>query len=170
MTQNTSMYTVLVPTAIRTLSNLSAILDKAEAHAEARKIDPAVLIGSRLYPDMFPLGRQVQIATDIVKGGAARLAGAEPPSWPDDEKTLAELRARIAKAVDYLKGFKAEQIDGSEAKSIVIKMRVGEMQFTGQDYLMAFVLPNLFFHAATAYNILRHNGVELGKQDFLGRR
>lgn len=170
MTQNTSMYTVLVPTAIRTLSNLSAILDKAEAHAEARKIDPAVLIGSRLYPDMFPLGRQVQIATDIVKGGAARLSGTEPPSWPDDEKTLAELRARIAKAVDYLKGFKAEQIDGSEAKSIVIKMRVGEMQFTGQDYLMAFVLPNLFFHAATAYNILRHNGVELGKQDFLGRR
>lgn len=170
MTQNTSMYTVLVPTAIRTLSNLSAILYKAEAHAEARKIDPAVLIGSRLYPDMFPLGRQVQIATDIVKGGAARLSGAEPPSWPDDEKSLAELRARLAKAVDYLKGFKAEQIDGSEAKSIVIKMRVGEMQFTGQDYLMAFVLPNLFFHAATAYNILRHNGVELGKQDFLGRR
>lgn len=169
MTQ-TSMYSVLVPTAIRMFGNLSAILDKAAAHAAAKNLDAAVLVGSRLYPDMFPLGRQIQIATDIVKGGAARLAGVEPPSWADDEKTFDELKARIAKAVDYLGTFKPEQIDGSEDRPIVLKTRAGELNFTGLDYLLGFVLPNLYFHATTTYNILRHNGLEIGKQDFLGRR
>jgi hypothetical protein len=164
------MHSVLVSSAIRTLGNISAILDKAAAYAEAKKIEPAVLIGSRLYPDMFPLSRQIQIATDIVKGGAARLAGQESPSWPDEEKTFDELKARLAKTIDYLKSFKPEQIDGSEDRAIVLKTRAGEVNFTGQDYLLAFVLPNLYFHAATAYNILRHNGLDIGKQDFLGRR
>jgi hypothetical protein len=164
------MYNVLVPPAIHAFENMTAILDKASAYAVARKIESTVLLHSRLYVDMFPLMRQIQIATDIVKGGAARLVGQEPPSWVDDEKTIDDLKARIAKTIDYLKSFKPQQFDGSETRAIVLKMRAGELHFTGQDYLLGFVLPNLYFHATTAYNILRHNGVELGKQDFLGRR
>lgn len=165
-----SMYSASVPCFIRALTNLSGVLDKAAAHAEAKKIDPAVLINSRLFPDMFPLARQIQIATDMVKGGAARLAGVEPPPYPDSETSFPELQSRIAKTIEYLKGFTPAQIDGSETRAIALVNRFGTLNFTGIDYLNGFVLPNLYFHAATAYNILRHSGVELGKQDFLGRR
>ena len=164
-----SMYQTSVANFIRVLNNLSAVLAKGAAYAEAKKIDPTVLLGSRLYPDMFPLTRQVQIASDGAKGCAARLAGVEPPSYEDNESSFAELEARIRKTIDYLKSFKPEQIDGSEARAISLQMRVGVMNFEGLPYLLNFVLPNLYFHASTAYNILRHNGVELGKMDFLGK-
>jgi hypothetical protein len=164
-----SMYQVSVPGFIRALTNLSAILAKAAAHAEARKIDPLVLTGTRLFPDMFPLSRKVQIATDMTKNGAARLAGVEAPKFEDTETSFAELEARIAKTIDYLKSFKAEQIDGSEGKEIMLKLPSGPTHFEGLDYLLGFVLPNLYFHVATAYDILRSSGVELGKADFLGK-
>ena len=153
-----------------TLTSLSAVLDKGAAYAAAKKIDPSILLASRLYPDMFALVRQVQITTDMVKGGAARLAGLEPPVYADAEVNFAELIGRIGKTSDYLKTFKPEQIDGSEMRAIALVNRFGTLNFTGQDYLLSFVLPNLYFHGATAYNILRHSGVELGKQDFLGKR
>ena len=165
-----SMYQASVPSFIRALTNLAGVLEKGAAHAEARKIEQAVLLNSRLYPDMFALTRQVQIATDMVKGGAARLAGVEPPPFADTEASFAELQARIAKTIDYLKTFKPEQIDGSENRAIALVNRFGTMNFVGIEYLNSFVLPNLYFHSATAYNILRHSGVELGKQDFLGKR
>jgi hypothetical protein len=164
-----SMYQTSVPVLVRALGNLRAVLEKGAAHAEAKKIDPAVLVGSRLFPDMFPLSRQVQIATDMAKGCAARLAGVEPPKYEDTEATFPELLARIDKTVAFINGFKAAQIDGTEDKAIVLNSPRGTMNFTGQQYLLNFVLPNLYFHATTAYNILRHNGVELGKQDFLGK-
>lgn len=163
-----SMYQASVPVCIRMLRNLRVILDKGAAHAEAKKIDPAVLMGSRLFPDMFALSRQVQIAADMGKSCAARLAGVEPPKFDDNETNFAELKARIDKTVDYLKTFKPEQIDGSEGRDIKLQMRTGPLEFKGQVYLLHFVMPNLYFHVATAYNILRHNGVELGKMDFLG--
>lgn len=163
-----SMYQASLPVFIRMLTNLSAILDKAEAYATTKKIDPAVLISSRLAPDMFPLSRQIQIATDGVKGCAARLAGVEIPSFADTESTFAELQARIKKTVDFLKTFKPEQIDGTEEKPIHLKVGGRELDFTGQVYLLHFVLPNLFFHTATAYGILRHNGLDIGKVDYLG--
>ncbi len=163
-----SMYQAGIPVAIRFLNSLSAILDKAAASCTARNIDQTVLVNARLAPDMLPLSRQIQIATDIVKGGAARLAGAEPPSYEDKEATFDELKARLAKTVAFLQTFKPAQIDGSEGKEIVLKMRSGEMKFNGQDYLTGFVLPNLFFHVTTAYAILRHNGIDIGKKDFLG--
>ncbi|GAC1622191.1 MAG: DUF1993 family protein [Nevskia sp.] len=165
-----SMYQASVPSFIRALGNLSGVLEKGAAYAETRKVEPSVLLNSRLYPDMFALVRQVQIATDMVKGGAARLAGVEPPPYADTEISFAELQARIARTIDYLKSFQPEQIDGSEARAIALVNRFGTLNFTGIDYLHGFVLPNLYFHSATAYNILRHCGVELGKQDFLGRR
>ena len=164
-----SMYQASIPVFLRALNNLSAILDVGAAHAEAKKIDPLVLTGARLYPDMFPLSRQVQIACDMVKGGAARLAGIEPPPRSDTEKTFAELKERIEWTSAFLREVKAEQIDGSEARAIVIKTPFGELNFTGQQYLLGFVLPNLYFHSTTAYNLLRHSGVEVGKRDFLGR-
>ncbi len=163
-----SMYQASVPVFVRMLDNLSAILKKAEAYAEAKKIDPSVLITSRLAPDMHPLARQIQIATDGVKGGAARLAGVEIPSFPDTETTFAELQERLAKTVAFLKTLTAEQIDGSEARTITLKLGGGEMSFPGQVYLFSLVFPNFYFHATTTYLILRHNGVELGKMDFLG--
>jgi uncharacterized protein len=163
-----SMYQAGIPVAIRFLNNLSAILDKAVAHCTARNIDPTVLVNFRLAPDMLPFSRQIQIATDIVKGGAARLAGVEVPSYADTEASFDELKARIAKTVAFLQTFKPAQIDGSEGKEIVLKLRNGEMKFTGVDYLTNFVLPNLFFHVTTAYAILRHNGIDIGKKDFLG--
>jgi hypothetical protein len=163
-----SMYSASIPVLTRGLRNLSAILDKATASAEARKIDPAVLIGARLAPDMFPLGRQIQIASDTAKGGAARLAGAEVPSWPDTETTFPEFQTRIKKTVDYLGTFKAAQIDGAEERAITLKMPDGDLTLTGQAYLFNFVLPNFLFHVTTAYAILRHNGVEIGKRDYLG--
>ncbi len=165
-----SMYQASVPGFIRALGNLAAVLEKGAAHAEAKKIDPTVLINSRLYPDMFALARQVQIATDMVKGAAARLAGVEPPAYADTEATFAELQARIAKTIEYLNTFAPAQIDGSEARAIALATRIATLNFSGQDYLLTFVLPNLYFHCATAYNILRHSGVELSKQDFLGKR
>ncbi|MGH7159740.1 MAG: DUF1993 domain-containing protein [Acetobacteraceae bacterium] len=163
-----SMHQALVPPFVRMLDSLSALLAKGAAFAAERKIEPAVLLQARLAPDMFPLLRQVQVATDQAKGGAARLAGAEVPVWPDTEASFPELEARVRRAVDYLKGFRANQIDGSEARAIVFKAGGHELQFKGQDYLFGFVYPNFFFHLTAAYAILRHNGVALGKRDFLG--
>ena len=164
-----SMYQASVPSFVLILNNLSAILEKAAAHAEVKKIDPAVLLNSRLYPDMFPLVRQVQIATDNAKGCSARLAGLEPPKYEDNEATFSELIARIRKTTEYLGTFKPEQIDGSEDMTIILKFRDGSRTFVGMPYLLNYVLPNVYFHVATAYGILRHCGVEIGKQDYLGK-
>ena len=164
-----SMYQASIPVFTRMLGNLSAILKKAEANAEARKIDPSVFVNARLAPDMHPLSRQIQIATDAVKGGAARLAGVEIPSFPDTETTFAELHERIAKTIAFLETFKPAQIDGSEERTITLKLGPTEVSFPGQTYLLNFVIPNFFFHLTTAFAILRHNGVDVGKMDFLGR-
>ncbi|MHB1333673.1 MAG: DUF1993 domain-containing protein [Sulfuriferula sp.] len=164
-----SMYLVSVPPISRALTNLRAVLQKAAAHAEVRKIDPAVLINARLYPDMLPLVRQVLIATDNAKGAASRLAGMEPPKYEDNETTFAELVARIDKTIALLQTFKPEQIDGSEDKTISLPMHDKTLTFKGMPYLLEYVLPNIYFHVTTAYAILRHNGVEIGKQDFLGK-
>jgi hypothetical protein len=150
------------------LGNLSAILDKAMAQAEAKKLDPAVLLKSRLAPDMLPFTFQVQTACDSAKGCAARLAGLVPPSFPDTETTFPELKARIAKTLDFVKSVKPEQIDGSEERKLSFKLGGREYHFTGQSFLLTFALPNFFFHITTAYALLRHNGIELGKQDYLG--
>ena len=166
---NVSMYQASAPRFVNMLKNISALLDKAQAHAEAKKIDPAALTAFRLYPDMFPLTRQVQIACDTAKGAVARLAGLEVPKHEDTEQTFAELKARIAKTVDFIDWVKPAQIDGSEAKEIVLKLRSGEVKLAGMQYLLAHAYPNFYFHAATAYAILRHNGVEVGKRDFLGK-
>jgi hypothetical protein len=163
-----SMYDACVPPGIRMMTSLAAILEKTAAHAEAKKIDPAVLVNARLYPDMFPLVRQVQIASDSAKGGAARLAGLEPPSYEDNEKTLPELIARAKKTVSYLETLKPAQFEGSEDRTINWKTRTTERSMQGLPYLVHQVLPNLYFHVTTAYNICRHNGLELGKKDFLG--
>jgi hypothetical protein len=164
-----SMYQASVPALIRSLNNLAAILEKGAAHAEAKKIDPAVLINSRLYPDMFPLGRQVQIASDIARRGAARLAGLEAPKLEDDETTFTQLIDRLYQVIAYLESLTAEQIDGSEEKSITLPMGKDTMTFEGLSYLLDFILPNVYFHVTTAYDILRHCGVELGKGDYLGK-
>ncbi|MDE2091706.1 MAG: DUF1993 domain-containing protein [Gammaproteobacteria bacterium] len=163
-----SMYQASVPVFIRMLNNLSAILKKGEAYAQAKKIEPAVLINARLYPDMFTLARQVQIATDQVKGCASRLAGSEPPSYEDKEQSFAELQARLDRTIAHLKSFKPEQIDGSEERMVSLKLRDKTISIKGRDYLFERVYPNFFFHVTTAYDILRHNGVEIGKGDFLG--
>jgi hypothetical protein len=164
-----SMYDACVPPGIRMMNSLAAILEKAAAHAEAKKIDADVLVNARLYPDMFPLVRQVQIASDSAKGGAARLAGLEPPSYEDNEKSLPELIARAKKTVAFLETLKPAQFEGSEGRTINWKTRTTERSMQGLPYLLHQVLPNLYFHVTTTYNILRHNGVELGKMDFLGR-
>ena len=163
-----SMYQASIPVVIRAFDNLIAILKKGEAFAAAKKIEPSVLINARLAPDMFPLSRQIQIATDVCKGAAARLAGTEIPSYADTESTFAELYERIQKTVAYLKTFKPAQIDGSEEKTITLKVGGQEMTMKGQQYLTGFVLPNLYFHITVAYAILRHNGVDVGKKDYLG--
>ena len=163
-----SMYQASVPVFTRVLDNLTGILGKARAHAEAKKLDPDVLLGCRIIADMYPLSRQVQIVSDTAKGGAARLAGVEPPAWADDEKTLDDILARIKKTADYLGTFKPKQIDGSEDRTIAMKLGPNTVEFKGQPYLLGFVIPNVFFHAATAYDILRANGVDVGKRDFLG--
>jgi hypothetical protein len=162
------MYTLTVPPLVRALNNLSGILKKGAAHAEARKIDPLVLTGSRLYPDMFPLTRQVYIATDMSKGCGARLAGVEVPKYDDVETAFPELVARIDKTLAFLNGFTPDQIDGSETRDIQLKIGGNLLQMKGLDYVLNFVKPNVYFHVTTAYNILRHNGVELGKRDFTG--
>jgi uncharacterized protein len=163
-----SMYQVSIPILHRTLNNLAEILAKGAAHAEAKQIDPSVLLNARLAPDMFPLVRQVQIACDAAKGAGARLAGVDIPSFPDEETSFAELQARIAKTLVFLNSLNAAQFEGAESRNVTVKRRDGEMTFHGLDFLFAFAMPNLFFHVTTTYNILRHNGVELGKRDFLG--
>jgi uncharacterized protein len=165
-----SMYQASVPIFTRMLTNLSAILSKAEAHAAARKIEPAVLLNTRLYPDMFALVRQVQLASDFAKGAGARLAGLEVPKYADEEASFEELRRRIAKTLDFLRGLKPAQIDGSEARQITLPIAGEPMTFTGQDYLLFLAMPNFYFHVTTAYAILRHSGVEIGKRDFVGPR
>lgn len=164
-----SMYRISIPVVAAALKNLSHVLARGEAHAEAHKLDPAVLLDSRLYPDMLPLRRQVQIATDIAKGCAARLAGHEPPVYEDVETTFAELQARIARTLDYVGSVPSAVIDASESNTVRIKLRGEAVELPALTYLHYFVLPNVFFHCTTAYAILRHNGVELGKADFLGR-
>jgi hypothetical protein len=163
-----SMYQALVPPIIRALNNLMAILEKGAAHAEARKIEPSILITSRLYPDMLPLVRQVQIASDIARRGAARLAELEAPQMEDTETTFPELIARLQKTVAYLETLTPEQIDGTEEKSISLPIGKETMNFEGLPYVLYFILPNVYFHVTTTYNILRHSGVEIGKRDFLG--
>jgi hypothetical protein len=162
------MHQASTPIFVRQLTALTAILKAGAAFAEARKIDPSVLLNARLAPDQFPLVRQVQIATDGAKGGVARLAGVDIPAYPDDETAFEQLEARIAKTIDFLHSVPADQVDGSEAKPIVLSLRGVEASFTGQDYLLHFVIPNFFFHVTTAYAILRHNGVAIGKRDYLG--
>jgi hypothetical protein len=164
------MYHASIPVFTRQLNNLSTILGLAATHAEAKKIDPSVFLNARLAPDMFPLSRQVQIACDGVKGGTALLAGIEAPSHTDDETSVAELQARITKTLDFLQGVSASQLDGSEERTVTLKRRDKETHFQGQAFLLDHVLPNFYFHLTTAYAILRHNGVEIGKRDFLGTR
>jgi hypothetical protein len=163
-----SLYDFSISVMSRGLSNLSVILDKAAAHAEARKIDPLALAQARLYPDMYPLTRQVQVACDTAKGAAGRLAGIEVPKHEDTEVTLAELKKRVAKTLDFLKTVTPEQLKGAESRAIELKSPNGSLQFTGLSYVTNFVLPNFYFHESMAYALLRHNGVEVGKRDFLG--
>ena len=163
-----SMYQASVPVFRHQVMALANILAKGEEHADARKIDHTALIQCRLYPDMFPLARQVQIASDTAKFAAARLAGVDAPSWEDNEATFAQLKERCEKTDKYLATFKPEQIDGSEEREVVLKMRDGQMNFTGQQYLLGFAMPNFYFHLTTAYALLRQCGVEIGKRDFLG--
>ena len=163
-----SMHQISIPVFIRGMRALGGYLEKGRADAEARKFAPDVLLQARLAPDMHPLLRQVQIASDMVKNGASRLAGLEPPSFPDTETSFDELQARIAKTIAFLEGITEAQLDGSETRQITLKFPGQEMQFSGADYLAGFVLPNLYFHMTIAYSILRHNGVQIGKRDFMG--
>ena len=162
-----SMHQVSVPVFQRSLQALSNCIDKAEAHVEARKIDPAALMNFRFYPDMFPFYRQIQSATDHAKGAPARLAGIEVPKFEDVETGLPELKARIAKTLDFIASIDARKMDGSEDRELKVGAAGRERVFTGYSYLFTHALPNFFFHATTAYDMLRHNGVELGKRDFL---
>ena len=162
-----SVYESCIPSMLRFLENLSKILDKAVAQAKTRDIPLTELIEARLAPDMFPFPRQIQIASDVAKL-AARLAGMEPPSFPDTEITFPELQARIAKTIDYLKSVSREKFDGAEDRTITLKFPQGEVSFVGRDFVTNFVLSNFFFHVTTAYDILRHKGIEIGKMDYLG--
>jgi hypothetical protein len=163
-----SMHTMSVDIFARALGNLSACLEKGQAYAAQRKFEPAVLLGSRLAPDMLPLTRQVQIASDISKNAVARLAAREPPRFPDTETSFEELHARIARTLDYLKSVPASALEGAETRDIKFPSGDRTLEFKGLDYLQHWAIPNVFFHVTTAYAILRHNGVELGKRDFLG--
>jgi hypothetical protein len=163
-----SMYKTSVPIFVQFLTSMSAVLDKTAAHCEAKKIEPAALLNMRLYPDMFPLVRQVRAVTDHAISGTARLAGAELITFPNNEASFPEVKDRIAKTIDFVKSFKPAQIDGTEDKEIVVKFSSGERKFNGQTFLLNFCLPNFYFHATTAYNILRHCGIEIGKRDFMG--
>ncbi len=164
-----SMFKASVPPLSRSLNNLAAILEKGAAHADSQEIDPSVLVNARLFPDMFPLARQVQIASDVARRGVARLAGMEAPSIADTESSFPELITRAKVTVDYLHTFTPDQIDGSEDKIISLPVRDDIFKFPGLSYLLAFVQPNVYFHVTTAYDILRHSGVELGKLDYLGK-
>ena len=163
-----SMYQASIPVVSRMLTNLRQILAKAEAHAQAKKIDPGVLLNSRLSADMLPLTKQVQFVSDTAKGMAARLAGVENPPYEDKETTFAELYARIDKTKAFLDSFKASQIDGSEDRDVALPLRDGTLNFKGQAYLLGFALPNFYFHVVTTYAILRHLGVDIGKRDYIG--
>jgi hypothetical protein len=163
-----SMYQASAPRFIHILNNLSAMLDKAQAHVEANKLDPAALTTFRLYPDMFPLSRQIQVACDVSKGAMARLAGVEVPKHEDTEQTFAELKARIAKTVAFINTIQPAEVDGGEDRDITVRLGKQDYQFKGMQYLLNFAYPNFYFHAGTAYNCLRHNGVGLGKKDFVG--
>jgi uncharacterized protein len=163
-----SMHQASAPRFANILKNLSTILDKAQAHCEAKKIDPLAITQARLYPDMFPMTRQVQIACDTAKGAVARLAGAEIPKHEDTEQTFPELKARIAKTLDFIESIKADKMEGSDDKEVILKTRDREQKFTGMQYLLGHAYPNFYFHVTTVYAILRHNGVEVGKRDFLG--
>jgi hypothetical protein len=162
------MYSLSAPVFVRMLRNLDGVLDKGAAYAVERKIEPAVLVNARLFPDMFPLSAQVRIAGDFAKGAVARLTGNEPPKYEDNETTLDDLKARIAKTIAYVEGFRPQQFEGAETRTISLKMRGEDKTFDGLTYLANIVLPNFYFHVTTAYDILRHNGVELGKRDFVG--
>jgi uncharacterized protein len=164
-----SMYQVAIPVFVRALQNLHHVLKLGEAHAKSKNVEDSVMLHSRLIPDMLPLVKQIQIATDMAKNGTARLAGVDPLKFEDNETSFDELYNRIERATDYIKSFKPEQIDGSETRAITLKTRNGEQHFEGQAYLLHYVIPNLFFHCTTAYNILRVAGANLGKQDFLGK-
>ena len=164
-----SMYEASIPVFVHTLTNLKAILQKGVQYAEARKFDPNVFASARLFPDMLPFPRQIQIACDAAKGAAARLTGTEAPRFEDVETTIPELIARIDKTVDYLKGFQPEQFEGSEERIVTIKTSRNEHTFKGLIYLRHWAIPNVFFHVTTAYNLLRESGVEIGKADFLGK-
>jgi uncharacterized protein len=163
-----SMYQASIPQFTKMLTNLSNILKKGEELASAKGIEGTTLVEGRLAPDMFPLSKQVQIACDQVKNGMARLAGVEPPKFEDDETTFAQLQARIAKTIAFANSLKPEQIDGTEAKEIQFSIQEWNFEFVGQQYLLTWIMPNFYFHVTTAYDILRHNGVEVGKSDFLG--
>ncbi|HAC64134.1 MAG TPA: DUF1993 domain-containing protein [Cyanothece sp. UBA12306] len=163
-----SMYQAAIPPLIRSLSNLITILEKGAAYAETKKIEPAVLIGTRLYPDMFPLSKQIQIASDIARRGIARLGDVEAPKMEDNETTFPELINRLQETINYLKTFTPEQIDGTESRSISLPIGEETLSFNGQSFLLYFILPNVYFHVTTAYDILRHCGVEIGKRDYLG--
>jgi hypothetical protein len=165
-----SMYQATIPVFIRMLNNLSTLLTKAAHYAETKKFDPAVLINARLAPDMFALARQVQIASDTAKGCGARLTNIEIPSFADTETTFDQLHERIAKTVQFLQNINAAKFDGCEERTVTLKLPNEELQLTGQDYAMLFALPNFYFHFTTAYDILRHNGLDIGKKDFLGAK
>jgi hypothetical protein len=164
-----SMYAASAPVFVQGLKGLSILLDKAEAYAKARKIDESVLLQARIFPDMFPFMRQCQIVTDNAKGAMARLAGQTPPSYEDNETSFETLKARVAKTIAFVESFTADQIDGSEERDILLKFPSGEMTFKGQAYLLNHVLPNFFFHATTAYDLMRQAGVELTKGNYMGR-
>ena len=163
-----SMYQASAPRFASTLRNLAAILDKAQAHCEAKKIEPAVMGGMRLIADMFPLSRQVQIACDTSKGAVARLAGVDIPKHEDTEQTFAELKQRIAKTIDFVLSVPAEKIDGGEDRPVTLRLGGKDVTYTGMQYLLGFAHPNFYFHVTTAYDILRANGVDLGKRDYIG--
>ncbi|MFM9847015.1 MAG: DUF1993 family protein [Hyphomicrobiaceae bacterium] len=163
-----SMHQISLPVFLRMLKNLSAILDKAESFAAARKIEPDVLLNARLAPDMFPLKRQVQLASDFAKGAAARLSGQDIPKWEDAEASFADLKARLAKTADYVASVTPAQLEGSEGRDIALTIAKQPVTLNGQIFLLNYAFPHFFFHVTTAYDILRHNGVEIGKRDYMG--
>ena len=165
-----TMFDSVIPPLKRALNNLANILAIGEAHANTQNIEHSILLNARLFPDMYPLTRQVQIATDMSKGAVARLAGIEIPKYEDNETSFDELQARIAKTIAFIDTIQPHQLENSETREVTITVRKVDLKFTGQDYLLRWVNPNVYFHVTTAYNILRHNGVALGKADFLGPR
>ena len=164
-----TLYEQTIPVFARMLGNLDTLLDKAQAHAEGAKYDVAAVLSARLFPDMFTLTRQVQLATDFVKGACARLAGQEVPRWEDTESTLPELKARLRKTLDFLAGFTPAQFEQAATRAIELKTPAGVFHFTGDTFVANWALPNFYFHVTTAYNLLRHNGVPVGKLDFIGK-